>query len=450
MEQKTQAYKDWILKHCKAYALKDEGDKLYLSTSHAEAVIRFHTMNIIEFQITRKDDQEIVFYLHFQLNDEEHAKKLFGQFQECMANTGPVSKIRVLLCCSSALTTSFFAQKLNQTSDLVNLPYTYAAVSYNRLYEVGVNYDFILLAPQIAFYQKECQERFGSTPVREIPASLFGTYDVRGIINLISSTLSSLNAVNEIQNAYVLKSSHKILAITTRIDTQFKISYRLYDDGKIIRSETIIKDAMDYHDFEDILDFLSVYEKDIETVVLSVPGVVHNGAVILASSNFEGLNIKAHLSEKYPYRFIITNNANATALGLYHLHKNYNTVVYHSQLKAGDKAGQGIVINGMIVKGKNGIAGEVNYLLENSEDTKVSTPLKAAKAVANAIISDIAIIGPDAVFIRCELIHDTRKIRELIQEKIEDQYIPDLFILDHATEYMYYGSQIMASGRYKE
>jgi len=39
----------------------------------------------------------------------------------------------------------------------------------------------------------------------------------------------------------------------------------------------VIKNTIDIHDFKDILDNVSVYEKDIDTVVISMPGIVKNG-----------------------------------------------------------------------------------------------------------------------------------------------------------------------------
>jgi len=451
MEQNVLNFKNWILEQkSDQYSVKDEDNKIFLFATYAEACIRFHEMGIVEFQITRKTDQEVIFYLHFQLNDETHAKYLFEQLQDCLINTGPIIKKRILLSCSSALTTSFFAQKLNQTAELLNLHYEFHAVSFNYLPEVGANYDTILLAPQIAFKKKEFQNAFGKKPILEIPGKLFGSYDVMGIIELINQNFSVSDNMTPTEKSYILSSIRKIMAITTRIDSQFKISYRIYHHNKIIRSETIIKDRIDYHDFEDILNTVSVYEKDIDTVVISVPGVVHKGNVKLDNSNFNELNMKERLSERYPYHFIITNNANSTALGLYHLQSDFKSVIYHSQLKIGERAGQGIVINGQVITGKNGVAGEVNYLLENKDNREISTPDKAAKAVANYIISDIAIVGPEAVYIRCELIHETKKVKEYIQKRIDEEYIPELFILDHATEYMFYGAQIMASERKRD
>ena len=448
MGQAAENFRKWITNQTSdQYSIREQGNKIFLTAEYAEACIEFHELDIIEFQITRTADQAVVFYLHFQFREPAHAENLFDELRENLIKTGPVRRSKILLACSSAMTTSFFAQKLNQGAQLLNLFYDFDAVSTGRVIEVGKQYDMILLAPQVGFMKKEFQNYFGGKPVLEVPGRLYGSYDVKGILQMTERALHDNDNLAPTDKSYVLSSNRKIMAITTRIDGQFKISYRIYNQGKIIRSDTIIKDRINYHDFEDILDTVSVYERDIDTVVLSVPGVVHNGTVILSAADFEEYNVKGRLSERYPYHFIVTNNANCTALGLYHLQNDYNSVIYHSQLKAGDKAGQGIVIHGMVITGKNGIAGEVNVLLEDQEDNTESTPVRASRAVANAIISDIAVIGPEAVYIRCELIHDTSAVREFIRAKVDDKYIPDLFILDHATEYMFYGAQMMASER---
>lgn len=447
MEQMRQNFRNQILSSTSdQYTIREEGDRIFLTTEFAEACIRFHEMNIVEFQITRKSDDKIVFYLHFQLNNENHALYLLEQLKDSLVHTGPVSTYQILLSCSSALTTSFFAQKLNQTAQLLNLPFTFKAVSSDLVPDAGRACDMILLAPQIAYRKKDYSNLFPDKVILEIPVILFGSYDVQGILDLISRNFSETGSTAPQESAHILNSSRKIMAITTRIDNQFKISWRIFHQGKIVRSETVVKNTIEYHDFEDILDTVSVLEDDIDSVIISVPGVVHDGTVILDRSGYREYDMKSRLSEKYPYRFIITNNANSTALGLYYLQNDYHTIIYHSQLREADRAGQGIIIDGHVITGKKGIAGEVNYLSVRT-DPALSPQERAARAVAQAVIADIAIVGPDAVYIRCELIHDTKRVRDLIREKVEEEYIPDLMIIDHATEYMYYGAQMMASGR---
>ena len=51
---------------------------------------------------------------------------------------------------------------------------------------------------------------------------------------------------------------------------------------------------------------------------------------------------------------------------------------------------------------------------------------------------------PGAVFIRCSLIKDAGRIRFCLLEKAEESYLPEIRIIGHSGEYMYYGAQVMA------
>ena len=436
------SFRAWILTHQdEGYELTEEGSRIFLTTPYAQATIRFYDDDIIEYQIIRRADGENVFYLHFRLSDFTHARYLYDQLTESLLRTRQVEKKQILISCSSALTTSYFAMKLNQTAELMNLPLAFTAVSADRLPEEGAAYDMILLAPQIAYTKKETEASFPGLPVLEIPAALFGMYDVRGVLDLIQDNLAQSREEPE-QKKLILTSSRKIMAISTRIDEQFRISYRIYHNGEIIRRDTVIKNTIDIHDFEDILDTVSVYEKDIDTVVISMPGIVKNGTVTLPGLHFREYPLEAVLKEKYPFRFVITNNAHATALGIYHLQNDYATVVYHSQLVKGSRGGQGIVVDGKVLTGRNGVAGEINYLLRH--DDAPSNAERLCSDIAAAILADIAIVGPSAVFIRCAGLHSVDRIREILAGKVEEKYLPELFLISHSREYMYYGAQFLA------
>ena len=445
MNERELSFRNWIsgLKSDQ-YIIEETDRGFILRTEYAHALVLFNEIGIIEYQIINESNDKTEFYLHFQLHDEEHAKDLFFQLVECLIQVRPREKTKVLLTCSSALTTSYYSEKLNETAELLNVPYEFYAAAAGILKEKAEQFRIILLAPQVAFRKNEIVSWFPDKKVIEIPGRMFGTYDVQGILNLVENTLSPKKPEKEL----IFESDRKVMAVSTRIDRQFKISWRVYHRGEIIRTETVIKDRIDIRDFEDILDTVSIYEKDIDTVVISMPGIVRNGTVSLNLPEFRNFAMRDHLSERYPYRFVITNNANATALGLYYMQKKYSSIVYHSQLAHSRRGGQGIVIGGNVISGKNGIAGEINCLLKSGEEEERCTPEETLIRCAEAILSDIAVIGPDAVYIRCNIIHDVKKIREYLMQRVEEHYIPDLILIPHSGEYMYFGAQIMAGEEY--
>ena len=101
--------------------------------------------------LTNLADGENKFYLHFELKDLDYAQELFSQMVETLTDLKNQQSVKILLSCTGGMTTSFFAQKLNDAVKLLSLDYEFAAVPFHRLYNVGFDYSAILLAPQIAY-----------------------------------------------------------------------------------------------------------------------------------------------------------------------------------------------------------------------------------------------------------------------------------------------------------
>lgn len=73
-------FKTWILEHKNnEYRFVNENNNLIkLITDYGEASISFTEIEgdtIVEFNIVSNKDNSIKFYLHFELNDENHAKQ---------------------------------------------------------------------------------------------------------------------------------------------------------------------------------------------------------------------------------------------------------------------------------------------------------------------------------------------------------------------------------------
>ena len=132
--------------------VEDNESLIRLVTDYGEASIRFTVIEqstIVEFSIVSKKDDSVKFYLHFELNDEDHAKQLFDEMVETLVNLKNEKTLQVLLSCSSGLTTSMFAENLNSVAGMLGLDYHFDAVSYLSIYEEVEKYDVVLIAPQI-------------------------------------------------------------------------------------------------------------------------------------------------------------------------------------------------------------------------------------------------------------------------------------------------------------
>lgn len=183
-------FKSWILEHhTDDYQIVKKNDQLIqLITDYGEASIQFTEIEdniIVEFNVVSNKDNAVKFYLHFELNDEEHAKQLYDEMVETLVGLKDEKTIRVLLSCSAGLTTAMFAENLNSIAGMLGLDYQFNAVSYLSIYEEVDQYDVILIAPQIGYMLKRLKESLPHKLVLQIPTAVFASYDALSAIQFV-------------------------------------------------------------------------------------------------------------------------------------------------------------------------------------------------------------------------------------------------------------------------
>ena len=168
-------------------------DHFLLVTDYAEAQINFYQIEgepeIIEFRIDNLKNHETEFFLHFHAEPEEHARDLYRQMVQTLKDLGNRKNNRILLCCTAGMTTSFFAEELNKTAQTLHENYEFEAVSVNEVYVRGLEFDAVLVAPQVGFMQKKIAAVLKDMPVIAVPASIFGSYNTGACLELVKDTL---------------------------------------------------------------------------------------------------------------------------------------------------------------------------------------------------------------------------------------------------------------------
>lgn len=152
----------------------------------------------MELSVEDKKTGEIPFYLHFEVREmesaREHIQAFFDFFrdrertQEKLDMTAVENQmpIKILISCTSGLTSSYFAHTMKKALDRAGAGVTIDAVSCGEIDRVQGQYDFILLAPQIAYMLKECQGKYGDK-VMTVDTREFATYDTNRVVNRIVS-----------------------------------------------------------------------------------------------------------------------------------------------------------------------------------------------------------------------------------------------------------------------
>ena len=111
----TELLKRWLLNQNEDdWDVKEVNDNIVIETKYGLGSINFYPNCIIELDVENKMTKEKVFFIHFQMNNFHHALGLLYDMRLCLQTLTTTKKTRVLLSCTSGLTTGFFAEKLNE------------------------------------------------------------------------------------------------------------------------------------------------------------------------------------------------------------------------------------------------------------------------------------------------------------------------------------------------
>ncbi len=152
-----------------------------------------------------------------------------------------------------------------------------------------------------------------------------------------------------------------------------KISYALVDNnGKILNEVEKISTPKTVDEIIDTLKIIiSKFEQDIEFVAIATAGAVNNqntgviGSTANLACGYKDIDFQS-LSNK---KIFIENDANAAAWAEYRIGaaQGYNNSI---MLTLGTGVGGGIIINGKLLKGKNGAAGEMHFAMSRNQKRK--------------------------------------------------------------------------------
>lgn len=455
MDITTETFKKYIQSQVSdKYQISIQDENLIrLDTPYAYGQVVFHPMEIVELIITNKADEEAAFYLHFQLKEEERAKELFGEMVSTLLSLEKKQVFKVLLTCTSALTTSFFAMELNKAVQALKLNYEFHAVSISKIYETGFDYDAILVAPQASFEYEKIKGIFLKQIVLQIPASIFASYSTGKLIELVMNAKKEKESLKEPSFEAVIRSAfnnpYRILSIVLiNHINEYRIAYRIYDHGKPTLDKEVIKPEVSLQDFEELLEYIFLRHQNIDAIGMAFPGICYHGQLYHPLLDIgDGRNIGIYFAEEYNLPVMLINDVNALALGYYATNEDSENMIFHFQPRGMAEAGAGIVINGRLHRGRMHAAGEIGNMIKavvDDKDEKILTPEGATEIVSKALLSYSALMATDKVVMYSELTPDMNVFREYLRQYMQEEFIPELVHVVHLKDYMLSGAMIHA------
>lgn len=169
MSELTQEYREWILEQAIEGCSLTETDKGNIVLEHdlVKGWVNFYDIDgtiIVELRLERVLDGEAAFFLHFELEGLVRAQNLFNEMVEVVDETTHREVRHVLLCCTCGVTTTFFANKLNELAQSFGIDYDFTAQPIESAKKNGEQYAAVLLAPQVGHQRKEVAEALPTFP----------------------------------------------------------------------------------------------------------------------------------------------------------------------------------------------------------------------------------------------------------------------------------------------
>jgi hypothetical protein len=220
-----------------------------------------------------------------------------------------------------------------------------------------------------------------------------------------------------------------VLALSARVQNEKNIITACVGNlyGEQVWQTEQFFDTVQLTSFEALIEAsLSLYPT-IKILSFSLPGVARNGVIIMNDYKaLEGVLFSNHFQMKYHIPVLIENDVNAAVFG-YGRNKKSMSVIVGIYFPKNFGPGSGIMIDGKILKGASGFAGEVNLLPLGIDwmSLNYDNPQEIGSAITKLISVFEGTINPNHVVLYGDFFTDSTK--EAIGQEISSKDMQDIF-----------------------
>ncbi len=441
LETTREQFKKWVLSHTdSSYQIsQNDAGHIELESHDYMGYVNFYDMQIVELRITRISDTATMFFLHFAYEDFEQAKNLFFDFLDTFKQLSNQKLIRVLLTCSSALTTNYFAHLINEKAKGT---VWCVAKDIQSCMHMPQDYDCILIAPQVGYAFSQVRQTNPNIPVFVVPAKIFGTYDALGFLSFLQEQLKqyALTHTSHLQRFDLYFHDPRKLLIISVFNQNDSVSYlyRVYQSGHIIYENHKEDLPLTIAVLQTILDEVLAKEENIDRIGISCPGVIMDGTLRYEAMHFYGDQVVEVLQKAYSIPVELFNDANMIVTGLYWTNAKHHSLVFLYQAEGMIGSGTGIIVNGHLLRGYHNYAGETKHV-RAMLDAAMPTITDYERMIRSIVIL-ISTISPEAIYFNNPLLKDTAQVHQDIARHIPDYFIPELYYIQDIQESMMIGT----------
>jgi len=200
--------------------------------------------------------------------------------------------------------------------------------------------------------------------------------------------------------------------------------------------------VIDCRAIESIITGAIEQDSKIKAIGIGVPGIVHRGAVGECDvADLRGVPLAEKIREKFALPTVVENDMNLTAFGYYHRHAGELDSLVVVILPKGNGPGTGIIVDGKMLRGHSGFAGEVhslpddyNSIFQTARDEETLLP-----ALAKMLATVIVMVNPQRIVLTGGLLHEgvVEPLVRICHGLLPPQHCPELvFQEDCGDEYL--------------
>lgn len=186
------------------------------------------------------------------------------------------------------------------------------------------------------------------------------------------------------------------------------------------------------------INLAKIQTTDVEAIGIGYPGMVdRENGILISAANIPGKNIpvRKFLSDIFPSATVLVDNdANCAALGEYYQSENPGDFVF---VTLGTGVGGGIILNGKLYIGSNGIAGEFGHIVTHHNGKKCAcgrsgcwemyASVTALKKLTAENSSNIKSISPDEE-ITGKTVFDCARNGDKEALRVRDEWIEEISV----------------------
>lgn len=410
---------------------------------------------VVELRIQRSPQARPSFLVHLVLNDEWRAHALFREMAHALEVESKRGPIPVLVCHPDDEPRdrlAAFVSALSMVERTLSLAFEFRTASVCEALADHSPYAAIMLTPSASAHQREVHKAHEEAVVFCLPAASSAPGDATRALRLMLEALGEIDVLApEIHLAPRTRTPlgrHKVLLLNVMYcDRCVRMGWRVYQGMRRITSGKITKSTLRMEDIEDLMSTLYLYGVDaseLDGIAILVPGVVNFCSTNLPSLGDRDQCVHDKLVERYGIPVLIENNTNAAAMGCYLLQDEYENISLYRHQLGHKNGGQGTVMDGRLVAGRYGMAGEPKFYqhrfsYEQCFSDLVWTERGLRSICQNVLLATVGTIEPDALYVAVSTMDDIAPLREELERALPKYCMPDLHMVSDYRERMYLG-----------